>query len=341
MKTTFVSALLLIALAGGLSWGGTGHSAEKGVGDPAPLGTGLFRIAFGSCNRYELGQSHWNTIAAHRPDIWIWMGDIVYGDTNDTALLRQRFDHQKAVPEYHSFAASTRVVGVWDDHDFGENNLDGNIPDKAVRQEILLDFLDEPPESERRSREGIFTAYDINAEGTLVRVILLDLRYFRNVPPQSGNLLGTEQWAWLKSELRESAADVNLLVSSTQVLRESTRKETWAEWPAERARLFDLIASSRARNVILLSGDLHAAELSRIDLAGLEAPLYEITSSGLTHNRDWSLRFLPNPYREALYLGKNFGQLDVVRAEDGLVAYARIFGVDDRVQIAKAIKLRP
>ena len=341
MKANIVKVLLLIAVVGGASCSGTAHSAEEGVRDPAPVGTELFRFAFGSCNRYELGQSHWKTIAAHRPDIWIWMGDIVYADTNDMTVLRQQFDRQKTSPEYRSFATATRVIGVWDDHDFGENNADGNVPHKEVRQEILLEFLDEPRDSERRSREGVFAAYDFNARGTLIRVILLDLRYFRNVPQQSGNLLGAAQWAWLNSVLGESPADLNLLVSSTQVLRENTRKETWAEWPAERARLFDLIATSRARNVILLSGDLHAAELGRIKLPGLDAPLYEITSSGLTHNRGWSLRFLPNPYREALYLGKNFGQLDVVRTEDGLVAYARIFGVDDRVQIAKAIKLRP
>ena len=309
--------------------------------DDPPEGDRLFRIAFGSCNRYARGQKHWSVIAAHRPDIWLWTGDIVYADTQDMDRLQESFATQKAIPEYAAFAASTRVIGVWDDHDFGDNNLDGNAPHKEIRQRIILDFLDEPSDSERRSREGIYTAYDIEAGQALIRIVLLDLRYFQNVPPGSGNLLGAEQWRWFETQLRDSPADLNLVVSSSQVLREDTRKEGWAEWPAERDRLYELIRTSGARNVMLISGDLHAAELSRIDFENLDVPLYEVTSSGLTHSRGWFPMFLRNPHREALYLGKNFGQLDLVRTEAGLVLYVRIYDIHDRVRIARSIPLGP
>jgi hypothetical protein len=37
----------------------------------------LERVAFGSCNDQSFPQPLWPTIAAHEPDLWLWMGDNV------------------------------------------------------------------------------------------------------------------------------------------------------------------------------------------------------------------------------------------------------------------------
>ena len=39
---------------------------------------------------------------------------------------------------------STKVVGIWDDHDFGGDNSDGTFEHKEVLKEVFLDFIDEP-----------------------------------------------------------------------------------------------------------------------------------------------------------------------------------------------------
>ena len=37
----------------------------------------LQHVAFGSCNDQSFSQTLWSTIAAHKPDLWVWMGDNV------------------------------------------------------------------------------------------------------------------------------------------------------------------------------------------------------------------------------------------------------------------------
>ncbi|MCR9083112.1 MAG: alkaline phosphatase family protein, partial [Cyclobacteriaceae bacterium] len=39
----------------------------------------ITRIAFGSCNRQNRPQPLWQPIVSDNPDLWIWMGDNIYG----------------------------------------------------------------------------------------------------------------------------------------------------------------------------------------------------------------------------------------------------------------------
>lgn len=44
----------------------------------------------------------------------------------------------------------TKVIGVWDDHDYGINNGGRTFEYKLQNRETFLDYLDEPKDSERR-----------------------------------------------------------------------------------------------------------------------------------------------------------------------------------------------
>lgn len=48
---------------------------------------------------------------------------------------------------------------MWDDHDYGVTDGDHSNPHKEWFREKYLDFLDEPEDSKRRSRNGIFESY--------------------------------------------------------------------------------------------------------------------------------------------------------------------------------------
>ncbi|MGC1242389.1 MAG: hypothetical protein WA874_12410 [Chryseosolibacter sp.] len=67
---------------------------------------------------------------------------------------------------------------------------------------------------------------------------------YRNTPNVTGTLLGEDQWKWLEEELRSSGAAINIINSSIQVLPEEHHFEKWANFPAERKKLLDLIVSS-------------------------------------------------------------------------------------------------
>lgn len=266
------------------------------------------RIAFGSCNRQYQPQTHYDAIAAQRPDLWIWLGDTVYGNTTDETELRDKYAQVLAAPAYRRLVDAVPVVGTWDDHDMGQNDGGKDFAAKAQNQDVLLDFLGEPPDTPRRRRAGVYTSYDLGVSPHKVRVILLDGRSHRDRPGPEADTLGEAQWQWLEHQLRGSDASVHLIANGYQFLTEDHPSETWAKFPAARARLFELIARSRAPGVILLSGDRHHADISATDQGPLGYLLHEHTSSGLTHANALRDR---NRYRVAeQYSRENFGVLE-------------------------------
>jgi alkaline phosphatase D len=253
-----------------------------------------FKIAFGSCNRQNLPQPLWDVIAQDQPDLWIWLGDNIYGDANDMAVLKAKYDLQLQQEGYKKFTAQVPVIGTWDDHDFGRNDAGKSYPFKKASQQLALDFLKEPANSARRQQEGIYTAYDYQLKKKMVKVLLLDIRYHQDslqrdstkqyIPNTEGDILGEAQWQWLENQLRTSTADVHIIGSGIQIIPDQHPFEKWGNFPNARQRLFDLLVKTQAKGVLLLSGDRHTGEVSKLEVAGLDYPLYEITSSGLTHS---------------------------------------------------------
>jgi alkaline phosphatase D len=134
----------------------------------------------------------------------------------------------------------------------------------------------------------------------------------RYLPNKTGTLLGKEQWAWLKSELKQSKADLHIIGMSIQLIAEEQGYEKWANFPVERERFFKLLAEvSTEIPTLIISGDRHIAELSKIEIQGLNYPLYDLTASGLTHT--WGMAWPePNQHRiDSLIVSKNFGLLDI------------------------------
>ncbi|NNF51466.1 MAG: alkaline phosphatase family protein, partial [Gammaproteobacteria bacterium] len=69
-----------------------------------PAGS-VTRIAFGSCNRSDLPQPLWSPILESEPQLWIWTGDNVYGDTLDMSVLATKYREQSANPGYQQLQA--------------------------------------------------------------------------------------------------------------------------------------------------------------------------------------------------------------------------------------------
>ncbi|CAN5335091.1 hypothetical protein BH23BAC2_BH23BAC2_19270 [soil metagenome] len=257
--------------------------------------TSDFIIAFGSCNMQNLPQPLWAPIIESNSDVFIWGGDNVYADTEDMDKLENDYKIQKAVPGYRQLLASTDVLGTWDDHDYGQNDGGTHWKFKKESQQKFLNFLDVSSNDPRREREGVYHSKVYSTKQGSVKVIILDTRYFRSDlkmsetpgkrydPDLEGTILGKVQWAWLEKELNESKADFNILVSSIQILAAEHGFETWGNFPLEVKKLQDLLVSSPAKNVVIISGDRHISEFSRQEVEGLNYPLVDFTSSGLTH----------------------------------------------------------
>ena len=269
-----------------------------------------FVVAFGSCNMSQEPNLFWDDIVAQQPNVWIWGGDIVYADTDDVERLKAIYAMQDTVAGYAELKKEVPVIGTWDDHDFGVNDGGADFAIKAESQQVFLDFMDVPADSERRNQEGVYASHEYVLPSGKVKIIVLDTRYFRSdliksddaqrryepTMDSTATILGTKQWQWLENELNQSEADFNLIMSSIQVLSGEHGFETWGNFPLEVKKLESLIAQSGAKGVVLLSGDRHISEFSKTDIAGLSYPLIDFTSSGLTHSYS-SFSGEPNQHR--------------------------------------------
>ena len=283
-----------------------------------------FVIAFGSCNRTDLPNLLWDDILNTKPDVWVWGGDNVYADTNDMEALRIMYNEQNQNKEYKKLIESTEIVGTWDDHDYGLNDGGVEFEAKAESQQEFLNFMNVSMDSPLRKQEGVYSSKKYNLKEGRINLIILDTRYFRTaltpdnetnkrVKPNEygvGSVLGEIQWAWLEKELNHSKADFNVIVSSVQFLSNEHGFEAWGNFPHEVDRLENLISRSKAKGVIILSGDRHISEFSQVQLKNMDNPLIDFTSSGLTHAYK-GFKGESNPYRvgEVIFT-ESFGTLE-------------------------------
>lgn len=309
--------------------------------------TFLETISFGSCNKHDLPQPLWNPIISDNPDLWIWLGDNVYGDTHDMELLQEKYTLQKDLLDYRRLRLNTAVIGIWDDHDYGINDGGKYYAQKMESQKLLMDFLDEPEDSPRRFQKGAYASYNYGIGNNSIKIILLDARYHRDtlykedkkyIPNLEGTLLGEAQWDWLEKELKSSKARVNIIASGIQFIPTEHPFEKWANFPKERERLLNLIASSKAQNPVLLSGDRHIAEISLLRDQRFPNGLFEITSSGLTHT--WSnYREEYNPYRVGnLIASLHYGTVKFDWENDWMTFFIK--GEEGQVYLQQRISIR-
>jgi alkaline phosphatase D len=287
------------------------------------------RIAIGSCADQRLAEPIWDTIRAEHPELFIFMGNAVYGDaaSGDPALpeLKAAYSRLSYIPGFIRFVHEIPILPIWDDHDYGRKDAGTAFPFKARSKALFLQFWNIPKSVARTSRPGLYDAQIIGPPGHRIQIILLDLRWFRDgwkrvaqpspgrelyVPdPDPGKtLLGPQQWAWLAGELKEEA-ELRLIVSPIQVEAEGHGFERWGNFPLERQRLYALIAKTGAGGVVFLSGNRGAGGLYK-RTEDLPYPLFEITASAL--NKPAAVKDLPEFDRLGpLYAKENYGLLTV------------------------------
>lgn len=277
----------------------------------------------------------WAQIASANPQLFLMIGDNVYGDNGwdaDAGLesLRKAYALQASHPEFSGFRAQYPMMATWDDHDYGLNDAGGSFPMRRWGEELFETFWNSSDAV--RSRPGVYDSSITGPDGKRVQVILLDTRFFRSDlkrmawskdrPPLGGYLpddsptktvLGAEQWAWLQQELAKPA-DLRILVSSTQVITDAHQFEGWTNMPAERAKLYDMLAGREDSGLVILTGDRHAAGIYRTEHKG--ETIWELTSSSLNlafgNDNDRSTAREPDPARVGKFFSvENYGLIDI------------------------------
>lgn len=348
----------MVAWAG--SFAGCADTPAKPAAAPAaapPLpGAALHRLAFGSCIDQDRPQPIWNAILADAPELFIFGGDNVYASTPPWSRekLERAYATLAASPGVARLRASVPHLAIWDDHDYGANDGGVEFAHKQASKGAFLAFWGIAADDPRRARDGLYHAVRFGPPGRQVQIILLDGRWFRSPlkrtdqpmapgrerylpdPEPGKTMLGEAQWRWLEQQLRQSA-DLRLIVSGVQVLAEGHGWECWGNLPPEKTRLLDLVHQTRASGVVFLSGDRHVGAFYRHAAAG-RYPLFEMTSSGMTHAWAQAAEAGPNRLGELVRVN-HFGSIDIdwqsrslrlaLKDEAGAVRHALHLALDD------------
>ncbi|MGI9526450.1 MAG: alkaline phosphatase D family protein [Weeksellaceae bacterium] len=311
-----------------------------------------FKIAFGSCAEEDKPQPLLDVATNLQPNLFIYLGDNIYGDTYSMDTLEKKYEMLANKPEFKRLKATTPILATWDDHDFGWNDAGRHYPHKKDSKEIFMDFWEVPQDSERRKHEGIYGVEHVDFEGFNIQIIILDTRTFRddltlndksdpaykndyrpNISTDS-TFLGATQWSWLDSVLKEDA-DLRIVVSSNQFSHEYNGWESWTNVPHEQQRFINLIAKNKADGIIFLSGDVHWGELSKRNTTNTY-PLYDATSSGITET--WP-HTEPNKYRIGDVIPQNnIGLLEIFPKKKDAEIVISLYDITNKPVVQHKIK---
>ncbi len=257
----------------------------------------ILTLGFGSCLHQDRSMAILKTIEKKELDLFMFIGDNVYGDQEDGELDKLIRTYKQQYNNLENFLKNVSTEFIWDDHDFGINDGGSNYRYKDRAKELFLETWKIPSNDPRRLRDGLYFDKMIEKNGLKVHLIFLDNRtfksewkltdefnkegkerYVKDFDPDK-TLLGKKQWQWLKEKLNEDS-DIKIILSSLQILSLGHGWESWDKLPLERERLFNLIDESNLSNLFIFSGDRHRGGFYSFKTDD-NNDIYEFTSSSL------------------------------------------------------------
>ena len=257
----------------------------------------ILTLGFGSCLHQDRSMAILKTIEKKELDLFMFIGDNVYGDQKDGELDKLIRTYKQQYNNLENFLKNVSTEFIWDDHDFGLNDGGSDYRYKDKAKELFLETWKIPSQDPRRLRDGLYFDKMIEKNGLKVHLIFLDNRtfksewkitdefnkegkerYVKDFDPDK-TLLGKKQWQWLKDKLNEDS-NIKIILSSLQILSLGHGWESWDKLPLERERLFNLIDESDVSNLFILSGDRHRGGFYRFKTDD-NNDIYEFTSSSL------------------------------------------------------------
>jgi alkaline phosphatase D len=320
-KLAFIILFLLIACEE--------NQSTKSIKNP-----NVYSIGFGSCLTQERSMPIFNTIKDENYDLFLMIGDNVYGDSEREDLLELREAYDKQRQNFDNLNLNFPIEAIWDDHDYGLNDAGKEYAYKEDAKELFLDFWNISMDDVRRSRDGLYFEWIQTIDGITVQMLFLDTRFFRDAllptdergapgkerylphTDTSLTMLGVDQWNWLEEKMNIQV-DHRIIVSSIQFLAMGHGWEAWKTLPHERQKLIDIIDQSSSENVLILSGDRHRAGLYQLT-TNSNKNIIEMTSSSL--NLSFANDEEAGPLRVGpTFVQENYGEILLNKTSNSLI----------------------
>ncbi|HPG62171.1 MAG TPA: alkaline phosphatase D family protein [Casimicrobium sp.] len=200
-----------------------------------------------------------DTMAAAKPDFFMFLGDTVYADipkrdfSPTVPHYRRKHAAIRADKPMQNFLSQCASFATWDDHEI-QNDAHGGLA-----------FL---PEAEQVYREywpctsvepvGLYRAFSLSPA---VDLIILDTRRFRSVQALTDGpektMLGPVQKQWFLNALKRSKAAFKVV--ATSVPFHGSSQDAWGNYKTERDEIVAFIKREAIDNVVMISADYHFA----------------------------------------------------------------------------------
>jgi alkaline phosphatase D len=253
---------------------------------------------------YGGDSSIFETMAKEKAAFMLWLGDSWYTrdvDYYDTWGLWYRASRDRSIPVLQNFLKSTSHVAIWDDHDYGPNDIGSNYILKDESRKVFMNYF--PNTSFGMNGQGIYSVTSYSD----VDVFMLDDRWWRSSdamydsvngkPNSEKTMLGRAQMQWLKNSLLFSKATFKIVAMGSQVLNPVSPFDKFLNCPSEYYEMMDFLKQYRINGVVFLTGDRHHSEIIKVNREG-NYPLYDVTASPLTSGtHKFSGPERDNPYR--------------------------------------------
>lgn len=237
---------------------------------------------------YGKDSSIFETMAKENAAFMLWLGDAWYTREVDYYSewgLWYRASHDRAVPVLQNFLKAMPQFAIWDDHDYGPNNMGGNYVLKETSRDVFNSYFCNPSSGE--NGEGIYTMMSWGD----VDIFMTDDRWWRSAdavkdsingePNPDKIMLGKKQMDWLKNSLLYSNAPFKIIAVGSQVLNPVSPYDKWKDFSLEYNEMMDFLIENKVNGVVFLTGDRHHSEIIRVDRPGTYS-LFDITCSPLT-----------------------------------------------------------
>ncbi len=247
--------------------------------------------------------------------------------------LQYRASRDRSLPVLQAFLASMPQYFIWDDHDYGPNDMGKSYVLKEASRKVFMDYTCNPAYG--FNGEGIFSQFSYSD----VDFFLTDDRYFRSeaAMPDSVNgepnpeksYFGKAQLDWLKNALLYSKATFKIIASGSQILNPYSDYDCMREYQREHRELLNFLAENRIRGVLFFTGDRHHSEVIRVERPGMY-PLYDVTHSPYTSGVGRARgREADNPARVpgTLVEAQNFSRVEVSGAKGNRQLRVRYLGL--------------
>jgi alkaline phosphatase D len=228
------------------------------------------------------------TMSKEKAAFMLWLGDNWYTretDYYDEWGLWKRASRDRSSAVLQPFLKSTSHLAIWDDHDYGPNDMGKQFILKETSRDVFKNYWLNT--SYGMEGKGIYTTWGYGD----VDVFMMDDRWWRSAdnladsvngqPNKDKRMWGYEQLEWLKQSLLSSRATFKIIANGSQILNPVSPYDKLADFPYEYNEFMNFLSLQKINGVLFLTGDRHHSEIIKLDRAGAY-PLYDITVSPLT-----------------------------------------------------------